>query len=176
MFAAAGDTTRNVVGGGMDALFTHPDQHELMRSDPGVLESGVEEILRWAAPIVYFRRTAREDTVLRNQPIKAGQKVACFFGAANRDPSIYPDPLRFDVRRTPNNHMAFGFGPHFCLGAHLARLELRTVFREMLHRMPDMQPSAPTVWSRPNLEIAPIMVGPHSMPVRFTPSAPIGQA
>ena len=87
-----------------------PDQYELMRADPGVLESGVEEILRWAAPIVYFRRTAREDMVLRDQPIKAGEKVACFFVAANRDPSIYPYPLRFDVRRAPSNHMAFGFG------------------------------------------------------------------
>jgi cytochrome P450 len=174
MFAAAGDTTRNVIGGGMDALFTHPDQHELMRSDPAVLESGVEEILRWAAPIMYFRRTALEDTVIHDQPVKTGDKVACFFSAANRDPAIYPDPLRFDVRRGPNNHMAFGFGPHFCLGAHLARLELRTVFREMFRRLPGLAPSAPTVWSRPDLEIAPIMVGPHAMPVRFTPTPRAG--
>jgi cytochrome P450 family 142 subfamily A polypeptide 1 len=96
--------------------------------------------------------------------------MANFFSAANRAPRVFPDPLRFDVGRTPNNHMAFGFGPHFCLGSHLARLELRIMFRELMRQMPDLEPAAPTVWSRPDLEIAPIVVGPHSMPVRSTPS------
>jgi cytochrome P450 len=96
--------------------------------------------------------------------------MANFFSAANRAPRVFPDPLRFDVGRTPNNHMAFGFGPHFCLGSHLARLELRIMFRELMRQMPDLEPAAPTVWSRTDLEIAPIVVGPHSMPVRSTPS------
>ena len=170
IFGAAGDTTRNVVGGGMDVLFDNPAEYDKMRSDPAIIDSGVEEILRWVTPIVYQRRTATADAVVGGQEIKAGQKVANFFGAANRDPRVFPDPLRLDVERTPNNHMAFGFGPHFCLGSHLARLELRIMFRELMRRMPDLEPAAPTVWSRPDLEIAPIVVGPHSMPVRFTPS------
>jgi cytochrome P450 len=170
IFGAAGDTTRNVVGGGMAVLFDNPAEHDKMRRDPGILNSGVEEILRWVTPIVYQRRTASADTVVGGQEIKAGQKVASFFGAGNRDPRAFPDPLRFDAGRQPNNHMAFGFGPHFCLGSHLARLELRLMFRELMRRLPDLEPTSPTVWSRPDLEIAPIVVGPHSMPVRFTPS------
>jgi cytochrome P450 len=170
IFGAAGDTTRNVVGGGMAVLFDNPDQYDLMRREPGVLESGVEEILRWVTPIVYQRRTAQADVEIGGRQIRAGDKVANFFGAANRDPRVFADPLRFDATRSPNNHMAFGFGPHFCLGSHLARLELRIMFRELLRRLPDLEPTAPTVWSRPDLEIAPIVVGPHSMPVRFTPT------
>jgi cytochrome P450 len=170
IFGAAGDTTRNVVGGGMAVLFDNPAEHDKLRRDPGLINSGVEEMLRWVTPIVYQRRTAQADTEIGGQQIKAGAKVANFFTAANRDPSVFPDPMRFDVERAPNNHMAFGFGPHFCLGSHLARLELRLMFRELMRRLPDLQPSAPIVWSRPDLEIAPIVVGPHSMPVRFTPS------
>ena len=170
IFGAAGDTTRNVVGGGMAVLFDNPAEHDKLRRDPGLINSGVEEMLRWVTPIVYQRRTAQADTEIGGQQIKAGAKVANFFTAANRDPSVFPDPMRFDVERTPNNHMAFGFGPHFCLGSHLARLELRLMFRELMRRLPDLQPSAPIAWSRPDLEIAPIVVGPHSMPVRFTPS------
>lgn len=170
IFGAAGDTTRNVVGGGMAVLFDNPAEHDKLRRDPGLINSSVEEMLRWVTPIVYQRRTAQADTEIGGKEIKAGAKVANFFTAANRDPAVFPDPLRFDVQRSPNNHMAFGFGPHFCLGSHLARLELRLMFRELMRRMPDLELSAPIVWSRPDLEIAPIVVGPHSMPVRFTPS------
>lgn len=141
IFTAAGDTTRNAIGGGMRALFENPDQHDLIRRDPGVLDTAVEEILRWTTPVTYMRRTAAEDTEIGGQEIKAGDKVANFFAAANRDRRVFPDPLRFDVRRTPNNHVAFGFGPHFCLGSHLARLEMRVLFRELMRRLPNMEPT-----------------------------------
>jgi cytochrome P450 len=174
IFNAAGDTTRNVVSGGMDAMFSHRDQWERLTRDPGLVPGAVEEMLRWVTPIVYQRRTVQAGTEIAGQPIAAGQKIASFFGAANRDPAVFEDPLRFDIRRASNNHMAFGFGPHFCLGSHLARLELRLMFAALAERLPDIEPTQPTRWVRTdfNATVAPIVVGPQTMPVRFTPGAP----
>jgi cytochrome P450 len=137
--------------------------------DEQVIASGVEEMLRWVSPVVYQRRTTTVDTQVADQPIKAGQKVASFYGIANRDPSAFKDPHRFDVRRSPNAHVASGFGAHFCVGSHLARLELNLMFRTLLRRIPDMEPSVPTRWVRSDAPIAPSVVGPRSMAVRFTP-------
>jgi cytochrome P450 len=177
IFNAAGDTTRNVVSGGMDAMFAHRDQWERLTRDPGLVPGAVEEMLRWVTPIVYQRRTVQDDTQIAGQPIRAGQKVASFFGAANRDPAVFDDPLRFDIRRAPNNHMAFGFGPHFCLGSHLARLELRLMFAALAQRLPDIEPTEPTRWVRTdfNATVAPIVVGPQAMPARFTPGRAVGR-
>jgi cytochrome P450 len=172
IFNAAGDTTRNVVSGGMDAMFAHRDQWDQLTRDPSLAAGAVEEMLRWVTPIVYQRRTVQHDTEIAGQPIAAGQKVASFFAAANRDPAAFDDPLRFDIRRAPNNHMAFGFGPHFCLGSHLARLELRLMFEALAKRLPDLEPTEPTSWVREDFHatVAPIVIGPQTMPVRFTPS------
>ncbi|MGH3627581.1 MAG: cytochrome P450, partial [Sciscionella sp.] len=169
LVVAGGDTTRNVVAGGMQALFEHPDQYALLKSDPSLTESAVEEMLRWVTPIVYQRRLATADTVLGDRAIPAGTKVVSFYGAANRDPEQFPEPFRFDIRRAPNAHLAFGFGPHFCLGSHLARLELNAMFRAMPRRMPDLEQAGPTVWMHTEAPIAPTVIGPKSIPVRFTP-------
>ena len=171
VFNAAGDTTRNVVGGGMDGLFHHPDQLADLRANLELVPSATEELLRWVTPILYQRRTALEDTEVGGVAIKKGQKLASFFAAANRDPEVFEDPLRLNIRRDPNHHLAFGFGPHLCLGMHLARVELNMMFRAIMERMPDVEPVGPTKWTfnegpPPN---APIVVGPFSIPVRFTP-------
>ncbi|TNC20603.1 cytochrome P450 [Amycolatopsis alkalitolerans] len=171
IFTAAGDTTRNVVGGGMDVLFQNPDQLADLRADLGLVPTAVEELLRWVTPILYQRRTALDDVEVGGKQIKKGDKVASFFAAANRDPDAFADPLKLDIRRDPNHHLAFGFGPHLCLGTHLARLELTVMFRELMARMPDLEPTGPTKWTfndGPPAN-APIVVGPYSIPVRFTP-------
>jgi cytochrome P450 len=165
---AGGDTTRNVVGGGMLALFDNPDQHAKLLAEPALVPSAVEEMLRWVSPIVYQRRTATVDTELYGTPIKAGTKVASYYGAANRDPRVFTNPDSFNVERHPNAHVAFGFGPHFCLGSHLARQELVLMIRQLLTRMPDMKPAGPAVWELPP-GVAPTVIGPRSLPVTFTP-------
>lgn len=181
IFNAAGDTTRNVVGGGMDALFDQPEQLADLRANEDIVGTAVEELLRWVTPILYQRRTAEEDTEIGGKEIRKGDKVASFFAAANRDPAVFEDPLRVNVRRDPNPHVAFGFGPHHCLGAPLARLELTLMFRELMRRMPDVEPTGPTKWTFHDgaPPSAPIVVGPFSIPVRFTPGKrkhPVGTA
>src|SRR5436190_7002682 len=160
---AGGDTTRNVVAGAMDALFRAPDQMALLQSDlEGRMPIAVEEFVRWVTPVVYMRRTATEDCELRGRAISRGDKVVMFYGAANRDPRVFEDPDRFDITRAPNEHVAFGGGgPHFCLGAHFARLEVGTMIRELLTRLPDVEPSGPTTWLASNF-----ISGPSHLPVR----------
>jgi cholest-4-en-3-one 26-monooxygenase len=141
---AGSETTRNLITGGMLALFEHPDQRERLRGDPELLPTGIEEMLRWVTPVTHFRRTARVDTELAGQKIRAGDKVAMWYSSANRDDTHFPEPESFDVGRTPNEHVAFGAGgPHFCLGASLARLEARVMFEELLARMPELEPAGP---------------------------------
>ncbi len=133
LFAVAGnETLRNGIPGGLLTLLDLPDQFALLRSDPSLLESAVEEMLRFWPPVMDFRRTATCDVTLDDQRIDAGQKVVVYHASANRDESVFPEPGRFDITRTPNDHVSFGFGPHFCLGAHLARLQMRAIFRELL--------------------------------------------
>jgi cytochrome P450 family 142 subfamily A polypeptide 1 len=132
------ETTRHVLSGGMYELLRHPEQLQALVRDPSGIPVAVEEMLRWASPIQNMARCAVRDVELHGQRIEAGQKVLLLYPAANRDPSAFPDPHRFDARRTPNNHLAFGLGAHFCLGANLARLELRIFFEELVQRMPTL--------------------------------------
>jgi cytochrome P450 family 142 subfamily A polypeptide 1 len=132
------ETTRHVITGGMYQLFRHPEQRRLLTAHPGKIPTAVEEMLRWVTPIRNMARTATRDVELRGQRIRKGQKLVLLYPSANRDERIFPDPQRFDVERTPNEHLAFGHAAHFCLGASLARLELRVMFEELLARMPDL--------------------------------------
>jgi cytochrome P450 len=162
---AGGDTTRNLVAGGMDALFSHPDQRAWLAADlDGRLAPATEELLRWVSPVVYMRRTATHDTTVAGTRIAAGDKVVMYYGSANRDPEAFgatADTL--DLGRTPNEHVAFGGGgPHFCLGAHIARVEIAALLRELLTRVPDMEPAGPTEWL-PSTFIS----GPKHLPVRL---------
>jgi cholest-4-en-3-one 26-monooxygenase len=138
---AGNETTRNAIAHGMNAFLEHPDQWDLLVSDPDAHIAGaVEEILRWASPVLYFRRNARQDVELGGQTIRAGEKISLWYVSANRDESIFDEPFRFDITRDPNPHIAFGGGgPHFCLGAQLARLEIRLLFEELARRTPKLE-------------------------------------
>lgn len=164
---AGGDTTRNAVGGGMLALFEHPDERRRLAGDlDALLPSAVEEILRWVSPVVYMRRTAKRDAVLRGVDIAAGDKLALYYGAANRDEDVFTDAGRFDVGRDPNDHIAFGAGPHFCLGSNLARIEIAVMFRELLTRLPNLEQADEATWLESNF-----ISGPKHLPVRLSPSS-----
>jgi cholest-4-en-3-one 26-monooxygenase len=166
LLAVAGnETTRNLISGGMLALMENPDQREKLMADRSLLPTAVEEMLRWVTPVMYFRRTATQDTELRGQKIQAGEKVTIWYIAANRDEDVFSDAGAFEVSRDPNPHLAFGGGgPHFCLGASLARLEIRLMFEELLRRLPDIEQTGPVSYLRSNF-----ISGIKHMPVRFTP-------
>ena len=165
---AGGDTTRNLVAGGMLALLERPDELARLAADlDGLLPSAREELLRFTSPVVYMRRTALEDTEVAGQKVRAGDKLALYYGSANRDAGAFPDPDRLDVGRTPNHHVAFGAtGAHFCLGAQLARVEIDAMLREILTRMQDLELAAEPEWLASTF-----ISGPRTMPVRFTPVA-----
>jgi cytochrome P450 len=142
LLAVAGnETTRNAISHGMRALCEFPDQRAIWARDfEGVAPTAIEEIVRWATPVIHFRRTATRDTEIGGQRIRAGDKVVLWYCSGNRDADAFDDPFRFDVRRTPNEHVGFGGpGPHHCLGAHLARREMTVMFREIFTRLPDLQ-------------------------------------
>jgi cholest-4-en-3-one 26-monooxygenase len=141
LLAVAGnETTRNLISHGMLALIEHPDQRQMLLDEPDLLDSTVEEMLRYASPVMYMRRTARSDYEIRGQTIREGDKVALWYIAANHDPDVFKDPHTFDITRSPNEHEAFGGGgPHFCLGSHLAKLEIKVMFEEVLARIPNME-------------------------------------
>ncbi len=144
---AGGDTTRNLVAGGMDALFNHPDERRKLAANLGLLPGAIEEMLRWTSPVIYMRRTATADCELGGRRIEAGDKVVMYYGAANRDPRAFDEPERFDITRMPNDHLAFGGGgPHFCLGSHIARVEIDAMFRQLVTRLPDLQKIGETEW------------------------------
>lgn len=148
---AGNETTRNAMAHGMDALLDHPEQWAEMVENPDVMDSAIEEILRWATPVMYFRRNATEDMMLRDQQISAGDKVSLWFISANRDERVFDDPLRFDIHRNPNPHVAFGGGgPHHCLGIHLAKLEMRVLFEELAKRAPRIDRLGPASRLRSN--------------------------
>jgi cytochrome P450 len=163
---AGGDTTRNLVAEGMRTLIEHPEERAKLAAEPGLLPGAIEEMLRWVTPVIHFRRTATRDCELHGRRIAAGEKVVVFYASANRDAEVFPEPDRFDVTRTPNEHVAFGGGgAHFCLGANLARVEIRALFEQVLARMPDLELAGPIERLRSNF-----INGPRRMPVRFTPS------
>jgi len=141
LVVAGNETTRNAISHGMKALCDYPEQRRRWAADfEGLAPTAVDEIVRWATPVIHFRRTATRDTELRGQKIGAGQKVVLWYCSGNRDEDVFPDPFRFDVTRTPNEHVGFGGpGPHFCLGAHLARREITVMFREIFRRLPDLR-------------------------------------
>jgi cytochrome P450 len=139
LVTAGNDTTRSMLSSGLHALLEHPDQLAALRADPSRIPGAVEEILRWANPLHYFRRTATEDTEIRGQQIAKGEKVAMIYTSANRDEAIWDDPHRFDITRSPNPHLSFGIAEHFCLGVHLARLEGRIFFEELLDSFPTIE-------------------------------------
>jgi len=132
------ETTRHVLSGGMYQLLLHPEQRATLARAPARIPTAVEEMLRWVSPIQNMARTAARDVELRGQRIRAGEKAILLYPSANRDAAVFADPFRFDVARTPNEHVAFGIGAHFCLGANLARLELRVLVEEVLQRIPDL--------------------------------------
>lgn len=151
LMIAGNETTRHTITSGMLALLEHPDQLKLLQEDPSLISTATEEILRWASPVMHFRRTATRDVELGGQSIKAGDKVVTWYISANRDESVFPDPYRFDVTRTPNDHVVFGpGGPHFCLGAHLARLETKILFQELLPRLASIELKGPVQRLRSN--------------------------
>jgi cytochrome P450 len=141
LVVAGNETTRNAISHGLKLLTDHPDQRELWAKDfEGVAPTAVDEIVRWSSPVIWMRRTVTGDTRLRDVDFKEGDKVLLFYNSGNRDEEVFTDPFTFDVRRDPNPHVGFGGpGPHFCLGAHLARREITVMFRELLRRMPDIE-------------------------------------
>jgi cytochrome P450 len=154
LVTAGNDTTKTMLSSGLHALLQHPDQLQALRADPTRAPAAVEEILRWANPLHYFRRTATEDTEIRGVPIAAGEKLSMMYTSANRDEDVFADGQSFDIRRDPNPHLSFGIGEHFCLGAHLARLEGRVFFEELLARFPVIEQTGDAVRTRSNLNNA----------------------
>jgi len=141
LVVAGNETTRNAISHGMKALCDHPDQRALWMADfEGLAPTAVEEIVRWATPVIHFRRTATRDTEIGGQKISAGEKVVLWYNSGNRDEDVFADPFRFDLTRSPNEHVGFGGpGPHHCLGAHLARREITLMFRELFQRLPGLE-------------------------------------
>ena len=139
LIGAGNETTRNAIAGGVAALLQHPDQLDLLCNNAGFVDTATEEILRWVSPVIQFARTATDDVVLGGKRIRAGETVGVFYPSANRDESAFDEPYRFDITRSPNYHQAFGHGAHFCLGANLARWELRATLRALLPVLPRLR-------------------------------------
>jgi cytochrome P450 family 142 subfamily A polypeptide 1 len=162
------ETTRHVISGGMEQLLLHPEQRKLLVDDPSKIPVAVEEMLRWVTPIKNMCRTLTRDVEFFGQEMKEGQEALLLFESANFDEEKFDAPERFDVERDPNEHVAFGFGTHYCLGQALARLELKVMFETLLERMPDLELAAdPATLPRRN---ATFISGLETMPVTFTPS------
>jgi cytochrome P450 family 142 subfamily A polypeptide 1 len=160
------ETSRHVMTDGMLALLEHPDQMAILRGDPSLMEVGVEELLRWVSPIKNMARTVTRDVEWHGKTLHEGDQLMLMYPSANRDPEVFEDATRFDVRRDPNPHLAFGIGTHFCLGASLARLELKVMFTELLRRLPDLHLAGDPTPRRASNFIS----GPEAMPVAFTPA------
>jgi cytochrome P450 len=166
---AGGDTTRNLVAGGLLTLLEHPDVLAELHRDPGLIPGAREELLRWVTPVIYMRRTATRDTEIAGQHIRAGDKVVRYFAAANRDPRRFENPDVLDIRRDPNPHIAFGAGAHVCLGQHIARVEIDCMLAEVLGRLHDVELAEEPEWLASNF-----ISGIKRMPIRFRPGPRIG--
>ncbi|MGZ8803011.1 MAG: cytochrome P450 [Mycobacterium sp.] len=150
LFSAGAETTRNSIAGGLLALAEHPGSFDALRADPGLLPTAIEEMVRWTSPSPSKRRTATRTATLGGHTVEPGQKVLVWEGSANRDAAAFNDPDRFDISRKPNPHLGFGHGVHYCLGANLARLELKVLFEELLGRFTSVHLAKPVEWARSN--------------------------
>lgn len=170
LVVAGNETTRTVTTNGMRRLIEHPDQRAAIAADFDLLPNALEEMLRFDPAVHHFRRSVLADTEVRGQPLREGEKIVMWYGSANRDEDVFADAHRFDIRRAnARDHLAFGIGQHFCLGANLARLQLRTIFTEVLSRIPDMELAGAPRRLRSNF-----INGVKEMRVRFTPVAKLG--
>jgi len=165
------ETSRHVISGGMEALLNNPAQLRALKENRELLPGAVEEMLRWVTPIKNMNRNATRDVELHGQTIRAGQNVLLLYPSANRDETVFTDPETFDIHRHPNDHVAFGFGAHLCLGHRLARAEIAGMVDRLLDRFDDLTLATD---DPPHLRVSNFIVGHESMPVRFTPSAPVG--
>lgn len=163
LVTAGNDTTKTMLSSGLELLLQHPDQLRALRENPALIPGAVEEILRYANPLHYFRRTATADTEINGVPIRSGDKVAMWYTSANRDEDVFTDSQTFDIRRNPNPHLSFGLAQHFCLGVHLARLEGRIFFEELLNLFPDIEQTGESRRIRSNLNN-----GLKSLPIRLS--------
>jgi len=167
---AGNETTRNLISHSVRALIDHPEVAQQLRDNPDLWDTAVEEFLRWGTSIHNFRRTAMVDTEIRGQAIKEGDKVVVYYASANYDEEVFADPFTLDITRNPNDHLTFGGGgEHFCLGANLARVEIKAMVREVVTRMPDI-----TLTEEPIRMRSDFINGINKMPVKFTPSRPLG--
>jgi cytochrome P450 len=167
MFVLGGlETTRNAISGGVLELMRNPDQWKLLEQNPALMPTAIEEILRWTSPITHIMRTATRDFEWRGRKIRDDDWIVIWNPSANRDENVFPDPCRFHIARSPNYHLAFGQGEHFCIGSHLARLELRLMLEEVMRRMPDLR-LAGEVERLTSIQVA----GIKHMPVAFTGKA-----
>ena len=162
LVVAGNETTRNALTGGLLAFAENPDQWKRLREDPGLLDTAVEEIVRWTSPVIQFCRTATEDVELRGKKVRRGEHLCLFYPSANRDEEVFDEPFRFRIDRKPNRHVAFGIGEHFCLGANLARLELRAVFRHLAERLVEFDVVGPVERLRSSF-----VGGIKRMPIRY---------
>ena len=171
LVVAGNETTRNAISHGMKALCDYPDERRKWVADfEGLAPTAIEEIVRWASPVIHMRRTCTRDTQLGGQAMKEGDKIVLWYASANRDEKVFANPHRFDIARTPNEHVGFGGpGPHFCMGANLARREIRVMFDRILHRLPDLEITGPPARLESNF-----INGIKRMPCAFTPGKPGG--
>ena len=165
LLVAGNETTRNAISGGMAELIQNPGERARLIANPALLPAATEEIVRHVTPVLSFARTATEDTELRGVAIAKGQKVLLIYPSANHDPEVFDDPDRFVIDRKPNAHLGFGIGNHFCLGANLARMEIRVAFEEILRRLPDIEFASGPPEMRPSALVRSYV----HMPVTFTP-------
>ncbi len=166
LILAGNETTRNGISGGLLALCEHPEEKAKLIANPALMDSAVEEMLRWVSPVTHMARIAMQDAEINGQPIAQGERVVMWYPAINRDEAIFPDGDVFNIQRSPNEHLAFGIGEHFCLGAGFARLELKVMFEELFRRFPDIEMDGPAERLR-----SAFIGGIKHLPVRFTAEA-----
>jgi len=166
LVVAGNETTRNAISGGMHVLSEHPDQWQMLRDDPDLIDGAVEEILRWTSPVAHMARVATADTEIHGQAIAKGDRVVMWYPSVNRDEDQFERPDEFDITRSPNDHLAFGIGEHFCLGAGFARLEIKVIFEELLRRLPDIH-----AVGEPERLNSNFIAGVKRLPVEYTPES-----
>jgi cytochrome P450 len=166
LIVAGNETTRNAISGGLQVLCENPDQRRKLQTDMSLMPGAVEEILRWVSPVMHMARVATEDVEIRGTQIRKGERVVMWYPSVNRDEDVFAEPYTFDIQREPNDHLAFGIGEHFCLGAGFARMELQVMFEELFRRFPDIEMDGEAERLRSNF-----IGGIKHLPVRFTPES-----